>query len=132
MRPKTEGVLESSLYVDDVARSRRFYEEIFGFQQIADFGERGCAIQAGDRQVLLLFKKGGSRTLESPHDGDGELHLAFAIAATELPGWESWLDQHGIAIEEKRRWDAGGQSVYFRDPDRHLLELATPGVWTIY
>src|SRR5260370_201679 len=31
MRPHTEGVLESSLYVDDIARSPRFYKKIFGF-----------------------------------------------------------------------------------------------------
>ncbi len=72
MPPKLDGILESSLYVSDVARSVRFYEEIFGFRVISDFGERGCAMQAGPRQVLLLFKKGGSRTIQSPHDGDGE------------------------------------------------------------
>ena len=38
----------------------------------------------------------------------------------------------GIALEEKRNWELGGCSLYFRDPDRHLLELATPGVWSIY
>ena len=76
MHPKTEGILESSLYVTDVVRSARFYEKIFGFEVISDFGERGCAIQAGTRQVLLLFKKGGSRDMRSPHDGDGELHIA--------------------------------------------------------
>jgi len=84
MIPKSEGVLESSLYVTDVAGSARFYEKIFGFRIISDFGERGCAMQAGDRQVLLLFKKGGSRLIQSPHDGDGELHVAFAIPASEL------------------------------------------------
>ncbi len=131
-RPKTEGLLESSLYVDDVGNSARFYQRVFGFAVISDFGERGCAMQAGHRQVLLLFKKGGSRTKLSSHDGDGELHLAFAVAATELPAWERWLAENGIAIEEKRTWELGGQSVYFRDPDRHLLELATPGVWSIY
>ena len=40
MRPKTEGILESSLYVADVARSAQFYEKIFGFQVISDFGGR--------------------------------------------------------------------------------------------
>ena len=132
MRPKTEGILESSLYVDDLARSIRFYEEIFGFAVISDFRERGCAMHAGPRQVLLLFKKGASRSIQSPHDGDGELHLAFAIPVTELADWEAWLGQNGIAIEEKRTWDGGGWSLYFRDPDRHLLELATPGTWSIY
>jgi catechol 2,3-dioxygenase-like lactoylglutathione lyase family enzyme len=89
-------------------------------------------MHAGPHQVLLLFKKGASREITSPHDGDGELHLAFAISAAELANWESWLEQKGIAVEEKRSWELGGWSLYFRDPDRHLLELATPGTWTVY
>lgn len=132
MRPKSEGILESSLYVNDVHVSAQFYEKIFGFSVISDFGERGCAMKAGEQQVLLLFKKGGSRDITSPHDGDGELHVAFAISAAELANWEAWLAENGIAIEEKRTWELGGTSVYFRDPDRHLLEIATPGVWSVY
>jgi catechol 2,3-dioxygenase-like lactoylglutathione lyase family enzyme len=132
MRPTTSGILESSLYVSDLARSVRFYQEMFGFPLISDFGPRGCAMHAGPYQVLLLFKKGASRETVSPHDGDGELHLAFAISAAELANWESWLAQKGIGLEEKRAWELGGWSLYFRDPDRHLLELATPGVWTVY
>ena len=132
MHPKTEGILESSLYVDDVARSVHFYEEIFAFRVISEFGERGCAMHAGAKQVLLLFKKRASRAIQSPHDGDGELHIAFATSAAELASWEAWLAQNGIAVEEKRTWDEGGMSIYFRDPDRHLIELATPGTWPIY
>jgi catechol 2,3-dioxygenase-like lactoylglutathione lyase family enzyme len=132
MPPQSQGILESSLYVHDVAVSARFYERIFGFRVISDFGERGCAMQAGDRQVLLLFKKGGSLQIQSPHDGSGELHVAFAIPASELATWEAWLAQNEIAVEEKTTWERGGQSLYFRDPDRHLVEIATPGVWSIY
>lgn len=132
MQPKTEGILESSLYVSDVARSVHFYRETFGFNVMTEFGERGCAMNAGARQVLLLFKKGASLATTTPHDGDGELHLAFAIAVAELTSWEAWLAEKGIAIEEKKKWDLGGWSLYFRDPDRHLLELATPGTWPVY
>lgn len=132
MRPKTGGILESSLYVSDLARSVQFYGQIFGFRVISDFGERGCALEAGARQVLLLFKKGASRAITAPHNGDGELHLAFAIPAAELPQWEAWLAENGIAVEERTTWKLGGQSLYFRDPDRHLLEVATPGVWSNY
>jgi catechol 2,3-dioxygenase-like lactoylglutathione lyase family enzyme len=132
MHPKTEGILESSLYVSDLPRSVHFYQETFGFRVISEFGERGCAMQAGTRQVLLLFKKGASRAISSPHDGDGELHLAFAIPPGELANWELWLQERGIAVEEKSTWELGGTSIYFRDPDRHLLELATPGTWSVY
>lgn len=132
MRPRTTGILESALYVESPERSVCFYEEVFGFSVIADFGERGCAMDAGNRTVLLLFRKGGSRTITSPHDGNGELHIAFAVSVSELPRWEEWLEQHGIPIEERCTWTAGGRSLYFRDPDRHLLELVTSGTWTVY
>ncbi len=132
MRPNTQGILESSLYVTDVARSAQFYEKIFGFRVISAFGERGCAMQAGNARVLLLFKKGASRAIPTPHDGDGELHLAFAIAGGELAKWEAWLAENEIPVEEKRTWELGGHSLYFRDPDRHLIEVATPGTWSTY
>jgi catechol 2,3-dioxygenase-like lactoylglutathione lyase family enzyme len=118
--------------VSDVPRAVHFYEETFGFRVISEFGKRGCAMHAGTRHVLLLFKKGASRAMQSPHDGDGELHVAFAIPPDELANWESWLQTKGIAVEEKRKWELGGWSLYFRDPDRHLIELATPGVWSVY
>ena len=132
MRPKTNGILESSLYVSDLPRSVRFYQETFGFSVIKEFGERGCAMRAGTQQVLLLFKKGASRAIQSPHDGDGQLHLAFAVTSTELASWESWFQTRGLAVEEKTAWELGGTSLYFRDPDGHLLEIATPGTWSIY
>ena len=131
MHTKLNGILESSLYVSDLQRSIRFYQETFGFRVISDFGERGCALHVSAQQVLLLFKKGASRTIQSPHDGDGELHIAFAISSNELAHWEDLLRISGIAIEEKHHWDLGGWSLYFRDPDRHLIELATPGVWSV-
>src|SRR6266566_4794210 len=132
MPPRIDGLLESSLYVADVAVSAKFYDEVLGFPIISDFGRRGCAMQAGPRQVLLLFEEGASLEIQSPHDGSGELHVAFAISGAELPAWESWLAANGITVEEKRTWERGGISIYFRDPDRHLVELATPGVWSIY
>src|SRR2546425_7589205 len=118
MRPKTDGILESSLYVSDVPRSVLFYQETFGFPVISEFGERGCAMHAGPSQVLLLFKKGASRAISSPHDGDGELHLAFAIPTAELANWELWLEKKRVTGEEKRGWGLGGWRLYFPCPDR--------------
>jgi catechol 2,3-dioxygenase-like lactoylglutathione lyase family enzyme len=89
--------------------------------------------------VLLIFRRGF--TLETvrmpggtipPHDGHGPLHIAFAIGRDELAEWEARLATHGIAIEGRTKWSRGGESIYFRDPDGHLLELATPGLWAIY
>jgi catechol 2,3-dioxygenase-like lactoylglutathione lyase family enzyme len=131
--PKLDRLLESALYVDDPERSARFYQGLFGFEVITA-SERMYALSIEGNQILLLFRKGASAHLTSPppHDGDGRLHLAFAIPAAELGAWEAWLAQNGVAIEEKHAWERGGCSLYFRDPDHHVVELATPGVWSIY
>jgi catechol 2,3-dioxygenase-like lactoylglutathione lyase family enzyme len=126
--PQLDRLLESSLYVEDLARSLRFYQSVLGLEVIASDAERLRALGVAGRQVLLLFKKRGS----ADHDGDGRLHVAFAIAAAEVAGWERRLAECGVAIESRTTWPRGGQSLYFRDPDGHLLELATPGVWTLY
>ena len=126
--PKLDALLESSLYVDDLARSVRFYETVLGLELMVSEGERLRAMGVAGRQVLLLFRKGASED----HDGSGRLHVAFAIPAAELAAWEQRLAERGVGIESRTTWPRGGQSVYFRDPDGHLLELATPGVWPIY
>jgi len=127
--PPLDGVLETALYVDDPNRSAEFYRAVFGFEPI-DAGDRLVALGVADRHVLLLFRKGASGQLPRiAHDGAGRLHLAFAVPAAALPAWEDWLPRQGIAIEERRTWPRGGVSLYFRDPDGHLLEVATPGVW---
>src|SRR5262245_59684598 len=130
--PNVNGILETALYVDDPQRSARFYQAIFGFEIIVTT-ERLIAMSVCEGQVLLLFKKGASASLpQSPHDGNGQLHLAFAISRSEMEQWLTWLPEHGIAIEEDRAWERSGRSLYFRDPDQHLLEIATPGVWSNY
>jgi hypothetical protein len=32
----------------------------------------------------------------------------------------------------RKTWKYGGEALYFRDPDGHLLEVVTPGVWSIF
>src|ERR1051325_130660 len=111
MAPRTDGILETSLYVDDVARSAEFYKKLFAFPVISNFPDgRGCALAAGPRQVLLLFRKGASRAITSPHDGDGELHLAFAISASELGPWEAWLAENRIPTAARKEWESGAHS----------------------
>ena len=62
------------------------------------------------RQVLLLCRKRASAELAvGAHDGDGRLHLAFAVPAADLSAWEAWLEQHSVAIEERRGWGSGGE-----------------------
>ena len=136
--PRLDGVLETALYVDDLDRAARFYEDVLGLQTLTS-DSRFRAYDVGGRSVLLLFRRGA--TLETvrlpggtipPHDGHGPLHVAFAVPANCLTAWEGRLQERGVAIEGRTAWPRGGQSLYVRDPDGHLLELATPGLWAIY
>jgi catechol 2,3-dioxygenase-like lactoylglutathione lyase family enzyme len=136
--PSLLGVLETVLYVDAFERACPFYEQVLGLNSIYR-DQRLCAYDVGTRGVLLLFLRGHS--LETvklpggtipPHDGSGPVHIAFSISADALPAWEAQLAGAGVSIEGRTKWPRGGISIYFRDPDGHLLELATPGLWPGY
>jgi catechol-2,3-dioxygenase len=131
--PQVNGILETSLYVKSAARSAEFYRRVFGFEPLEP-GEplngetRLCPMRAGDRSVLLLFKKGATPDTDTA----GAIHIAFGIARSDLSRWEQWLAELGISIELRKTWKYGAEALYFRDPDGHLLEVVTPGVWSIY
>ena len=139
MTPSLRGVLETSLYVDDLARAAAFWEGTIGLKLLVPADARFRAYDVGRNSVLLLFRRGA--TLETvrmpggtipPHDGAGRLHVAFAVSAQELAEWEERLGSAGVEIEGRADWPRGGRSVYFRDPDGHLVEFATPGLWPTY
>jgi catechol 2,3-dioxygenase-like lactoylglutathione lyase family enzyme len=138
-RPALSGVLETALIVEDVARATHFYRELFGFDMLGQ-SERLCSLSVKPAQVLLLFHRGGSlNDIRLPGgivpggvDAQGSSHMAFAIEAEHLESWRHWLKQNAVAIESTVLWELGGTSLYFRDPDGNLLELATPGVWANY
>jgi catechol 2,3-dioxygenase-like lactoylglutathione lyase family enzyme len=136
--PNLLGVLETVLYVDAFEKACPFYEQVLGLNNIYR-DQRLCAYDVGARSVLLLFLRGHSLDTVRlpggtipPHDGHGPVHIAFSIAADDLAAWETKLSEAGVAIEGRTNWPRGGVSVYFRDPDQHLLELATPGLWPGY
>src|SRR3984957_17391042 len=111
--PALTGVHETALYVDDLERASRFYEEVFALTQM--FGDdRLRAYGVGNRSVLLLFKRGASKGVTQlpfgtlgPHGGQGPLHFAFSIPGDELTRWEEHLSRHKIEIENRIHWPRG-------------------------
>lgn len=135
---KIRELKETALYVEDLVRAGQFYREVMGLPVLAE-DERFRAFDVNGRQILLLFRRGASvEAVELPggripgHDGAGPVHAGFAVEASELAAWEDHLGRHGVAVESRMAWPRGGRSLYFRDPDGHLLELLTPGVWATY
>jgi catechol 2,3-dioxygenase-like lactoylglutathione lyase family enzyme len=95
-------------------------------------------LQVG-KDVLLLFLRGASDNPVAlpggnipPHETAGAGHFAFAVSPETLADWRTRLRDRGIVIESEVRWERSGVSIYFRDPDNNLVELATPGIWANY
>lgn len=136
--PPLGRVLETSLYVRDPSRMCPFYEGVLGLEPMMQ-DERLTAYAVGPGSVLLLFRQG---TTDEPattpggvipsHDGSGRLHFAFSVATDALEAWRLHLAQHDVVIESEVNWPRGGCSIYFRDPEENLVELATPGLWRNY
>jgi catechol 2,3-dioxygenase-like lactoylglutathione lyase family enzyme len=136
--PKVIRVLETALYVADLERAASFYGEVLGLPCLHE-DHRMRVYDVGGNGLLLLFPEGQSLEpietpggLIPPHDGSGPVHVAFSIPAEELSEWQRHLTDAGVTVEGRTEWRRGGVSVYFRDPDNHLLEIATPGLWRGY
>ncbi len=126
-----KGISETALYVDDMGRSVDFYQRVFGFP-VLTASDRLSALRVAPIQVLLIVRKGATVDplvtpggTVPPHDGNGQLHVAFAVPSGQLNEWRATLEGHGVEIESEMEWPEGGQSLYFRDPDQHCIELKT-------
>ena len=133
--PAIEGVLETSLYARDLARTAAFYRDLFGLKALVN-SPRLVAFDIAERSVLLVFQAGATErdvvdaggTIPG-HDGRGRLHLALSISPRDLDAWRKRLADRAVDIVGEYRWPRGGTSLYIRDPDGALVELATPGLW---
>ena len=133
--PAIQGLLETSLYARDLKRTASFYRDLFGLKALVD-SPRLIAFEIARRSVLLVFQAGETeQDLVDPagtipgHDGRGRLHLALSISADDLEAWRKRLSDGGVDVVGEYRWPRGGVSLYMRDPDGALVELATPGLW---
>jgi catechol-2,3-dioxygenase len=130
-------VLETALDCEDLAASAAFYTSLLGVTPMVQL-DRLVALDAGEGTVLLLFQKGAPSSVMLPgglvpaHEAGGPGHFAFAIDAKDLAAWEARLAELRIVVESRVKWERGGLSLYFRDPENRLVELATPGLWPSY
>ena len=130
------AILESALYVTDLAAAEAFYADVLGLDLIARVEGRHVFFRCGTG-VLLLFNAEATKIppaadarLKVPAHGTvGQGHLCFAASADEIAGWRKHLAARNIAIESDFQWPQGGRSIYFRDPSGNSIEFAEPGIW---
>jgi catechol 2,3-dioxygenase-like lactoylglutathione lyase family enzyme len=130
MNLKIQGVIETAIYVDDLAATETFYGNILGLPVIGKEPGRHIFFQVGDSSVLLAFL--AQATIKGDqlpaHGAKGPGHFALGIEPEMFNAWRQRLQANRVTIE-KEEWPNGGKSLYFRDPAENSVELVTPGVW---
>ena len=136
MPVQTTGYGHVRLTVTDVARSRAFYDRVFGFPVAfevpadADDGTRealaflfGGVIYAVPGGGLLGLRPVAAEGDRFDEDRVGLDHLSFAVGSVaELQDAVALLDEAGVAHGGVK--DLGNASILeFRDPDGIALEL---------
>ena len=125
------GLHHVTLICADLERTTAFYRDVLGLTLVREgmseddpgtrhfwFGD-----PAGTPGTLVTF-------LEYPDLPEGTVgrgsthHLAFGVSSPEeLEAWRAWLDRSDVPATEI--FDRGGlRSIYVRDPDGHVLEIA--------
>jgi catechol 2,3-dioxygenase-like lactoylglutathione lyase family enzyme len=139
--PKLNGLVETALFVENLPRASAFYERLLGLKKVK-VSDTGCVLRVADQRYLLLVTHEGARTSNKTatgivlppcalpqHYGRGPGHIAFGISSAALEAWRARLVKQGVEILSEATWERGAYSLYFRDPDGHLIELATAGIW---
>ena len=129
------GILETVLYVDDLAAARDFYGSVLEFELFSEEPGRHVFYRCGD-QMLLLFDPAATVVPPAanalpvpPHGARGRGHVCFRADAGEIDRWRAKLGEAGVAIEADFEWPQGGRSIYFSDPSGNCLEFAEPRIW---
>jgi catechol 2,3-dioxygenase-like lactoylglutathione lyase family enzyme len=114
------------LTVRDIAATCAFYERVLGMQ-VVTFGEGRKALAFGQHK-FNLHEAGREFEPKADRPTPGSIDLCL-IAQGNLDGVIAHLKACGVPILEGpvKRTGALGPilSVYFRDPDRNLIEVST-------
>ncbi len=129
MPPFVSSLDHLVLTVRDPEATAEFYERILGFTtevfRPAD-GSARKALKFGG-QKINLHQVGREFSPKAAQPTAGSADLCF-LSETSLDDWQAHLSTQNIAIEEGpvRRTGATGPilSIYIRDPDGNLLEIA--------
>ncbi|GAA6036013.1 hypothetical protein JCM8097_005215 [Rhodosporidiobolus ruineniae] len=157
--PKITHVLELCLYAKHLPTSVSFYRDTLRLGAPVLSTDRMAVFPLSNSTTLLLFQRGLTREDQSagavdglgsnePGDGvipghglpDGDVdatelkqHFALAVEKVEdVEKWEEELKGQGVPILGRAKWPKGGRSVYFGDPDGHVGELVSRGIWPHY
>lgn len=121
-----EGIHHVSLLVTDLERSRAFYRDIVGLEEIErppfSFPGAWFRIGEGGQQLHLIVYYG--ETLRSGGIDTRDGH--FAIRVKDFDETLARLKQHGVDYVANRDSVAGFAQIFVLDPDRNIIEFNAP------
>ena len=124
--PAINGFGHIDFTVTDVERSARWWEEVMGFQLVAQHERPGFRVwNVFHPSFLLIGLVAHEQAAGGPFDerAVGLDHLALRVPdRAALESWVRHFDALGIAHSGIRE-ENGGPLVVFRDPDNIQLEL---------
>ena len=131
-RLRITGLHHITLLCADVTRSASFYRDLLGMQLVQRshnpddpnaehllFGPDG--VTGGTMVTVMAYPD-----LEEGYVGRGSTHhFALGVESDdELSAWRDYLRSRGVDVTDV--YDRGNfKSIYLRDPDGHLVEIAT-------
>jgi catechol 2,3-dioxygenase-like lactoylglutathione lyase family enzyme len=122
-------ILETCLYVHDLEHAEAFYRAL-GFEFVSRVAGRHVFFRAGESMLLLFDPEASVVAGELPaHVAPPGGHVCFAAARDEIDDWYAKLEAMGVRVQRYAWSRDRGESLYFRDPDGNLLEIAPPSIW---
>lgn len=105
------------LYVRDIERSARFYEQVLGLSLAADQGSCRIYRAIGDTAYLGVCQRD-----DAAENSDG---LIFTLVTPDVDAWYERIDSSGWACEHPPRYNPTYKIYHFflRDPSGYLIEI---------
>jgi lactoylglutathione lyase len=132
-RPKVLGVAHMAVYVRDLDKTRRFYENFLGFGEPFTLpnktapGVRIAFVKVNDRQYFEIFNEADR--------GEGQLnHISFYTDNADR--MYAYLKSMGVAVMSDQgsvsKGQTGNKNFNIQDPDGHIVEMVEyrPDSWT--
>jgi catechol 2,3-dioxygenase-like lactoylglutathione lyase family enzyme len=127
------GLNHAALLVKDVERSRRFYGQVLGMEEVprpSNFNFPGAWFRQGSAEIHLIGEEEPGRVAQVQPGGyrpeelasDHGTHIAFEVANLEEA--RQHLQAHSVALVGGPRPRGDGvMQIYVCDPDGYIIEL---------
>ncbi|MGD0041751.1 MAG: VOC family protein [Isosphaeraceae bacterium] len=123
-RPEILGVAHMAIYVKDLDKTRKFYEEFLGFAEPFTLpkkeggGVRIAFVKVNDHQYFEIFNEADR--------GEGQLnHISFYTGDADR--MYSYLKSKGVEIMSDKgsvgKGQTGNKNFNVKDPDGHIVEI---------